>query len=371
MNTEPIPFYTTAPMHGQCHEGLLHAFSQVSQSEWFVMGGRLAAFERAYANYLGVAHCIGVGNGFDALKIGLMALGIGPGDEVVVPAHTFAACPMAIAEVGATPVMADVLDVNGCIDPQQVEMVLTPRTRCIMPVHLYGFPCDMDALMQLANSHGIYVLEDNAQAQGATWKGQKTGSIGHLAATSFYPTKNLGALGDGGALTTQLESLSTRILALRNYGSSQKYDHREVGVNSRLDELQAAFLQVKLPLLNTWNAERAKLAGYYTEALRGIPGLQLPEAMPGSEPAFHLFPIRVTLRNALAQYLAQQGIGTRIHYPLPNHLQPAFAYLGYQKGDFPVAEAIAATTLSLPLYPGLNEELVARVTAAIRHFFQS
>jgi dTDP-4-amino-4,6-dideoxygalactose transaminase len=267
--------------------------------------------------------------------------------------------------------MADVLDVNGCIDPQQVEMVLTPRTRCIMPVHLYGFPCDMDALMQLANSHGIYVLEDNAQAQGATWKGQKTGSIGHLAATSFYPTKNLGALGDGGALTTQLESLSTRILALRNYGSSQKYDHREVGVNSRLDELQAAFLQVKLPLLNTWNAERAKLAGYYTEALRGIPGLQLPEAMPGSEPAFHLFPIRVTLRNALAQYLAQQGIGTRIHYPLPNHLQPAFAYLGYQKGDFPVAEAIAATTLSLPLYPGLNEELVARVTAAIRHFFQS
>ena len=312
---------------------------------------------------------MGVGNGLDALALALRALKIGPGDEVLVPATTYIATWLAVTQVGATPVPVEPDPATSNLDPARIAVVLTPRTRAIMPVHLYGQPCRMSEIMAFARLHGLIVVEDNAQAQGASFEGQLTGSFGAASGTSFYPTKNLGALGDAGAITTNNAAVADQLRQLRNYGSTRKYQHELVGYNSRLDELQAAVLRVKLSQLPAWTSERQQLAAWYTAYLAEVPGLRLPTVVAGAVPVWHLYVVHTPQRDALQQHLAAQGIGTLIHYPVPPHRQPAYAYLGLAAGSLPIAEALAATCLSLPLWPGMTEEMVVAVAKAVREFF--
>jgi dTDP-4-amino-4,6-dideoxygalactose transaminase len=353
-----IPFFNPAPVNAALESELSAAFREVLQKGQFILGERLQQFEAEYATWSGVQHCAGVGSGLDALYISLKVLGIGAGDEVIVPSHTFIATWLAVAYTGAKPVPVEPLLTTFNIDTSKIAAAITSRTKAIIPVHLYGQCCDMDAVMALARKHNLYVVEDNAQSPGATWNGKKAGSFGHLSATSFYPAKNLGALGDGGAIISNDTALIEKVKLFRNYGSAQKYRHDTQGINSRLDELQAALLSVKLPYLTQWNAERQQLAQQYHNALRKVEGITLPTIAPESNPVSHLYVIRTKQRDELAAQLKAQGIGTVIHYPVPPHLQSAFKELGYQKGAFPIAEEIADTCLSLPLYPGLKAEEV-------------
>jgi dTDP-4-amino-4,6-dideoxygalactose transaminase len=309
-----------------------------------------------------------VANGLDALVLALRVLEIGPGDEVIVPSNTYIATWLAVTQVGATPVPVEPDPATSNLDPERIVAALTSRTRAIMPVHLYGQACRMDEIMTLATKHGLYVVEDNAQAQGATFAGGITGSFGQVNGTSFYPGKNLGAFGDAGAVTTNDASLAQKIRVLRNYGSQQKYYNEVVGYNSRLDELQAALLRVKLPKLPEWTRQRQQIAGWYGQHLAGIAGLRLPVVAAGATHVYHLYVVHTPQRTALQQHLANQGIGTLIHYPVPPHLQLAYQQMGLATGSFPIAEELAATCLSLPLWPGMTEAHVEAVATAMRAF---
>lgn len=363
-----IPFLSFAPQHEPLRQEILAALARVYDSGWYVLGDEVAAFEREYAAFNRVPHAVGVANGLDALTLALRALGIGPGDEVLVPSNTYIATWLAVTHVGAVPVPVEPDPATGNLDPARLAASLTPRTRAIMPVHLYGQACRMTEIMEVARQHGLPVVEDNAQAQGAAFDGRLTGSFGALNATSFYPGKNLGALGDAGAVTTADGRLAEQVRVLRNYGSAQKYHNEVIGYNSRLDELQAAVLRVKLGHLASWTAQRQQVAAWYGQHLAGIDGLRLPQVAPGATHVYHLYVVHTPRRDALQQHLAAQGIGTLIHYPVPPHRQPAYAGLGRPAGALPIAEALAATCLSLPLWPGMAEAQVAAVAAAVRAF---
>ncbi len=364
-----IPFLSFGPQNAAVRTAVLSAVEAVFDSQWYVLGQEVERFERAYAAYNSVAHCVGVANGLDALHLALRALQVGPGDEVIVPANTYIATWLAASFVGARPVPVEPDPLTFNIDPARVEAAITARTKVIMPVHLYGQACAMDALMDIARRHRLHVVEDNAQAQGATWQGKPAGSFGALNGTSFYPGKNLGALGDAGALTTDDANLARTVRTLRNYGSQQKYYNEVIGLNSRLDEVQAAVLSAKLPHLAAWTAQRQVLAGYYDQALRGLGDLVCPTVAPGATHVYHLYVVQTAHRPALQAHLTAAGIGTLIHYPVPPHLQQAYAAAGYQRGDFPLAEALADRCLSLPLWPGMTADHVAQVAAAVAEFF--
>lgn len=308
-------------------------------------------------------------NGLDALHIALKSLEIGKGDEVIVPSNTFIATVLAVSYVGAKPVFVEPEKDSYTLDPTRIEAAITARTKCIIPVHLYGQACNMNAIMQIAKKHSLFVIEDNAQAQGAAFDDELTGSFGNINATSFYPGKNLGALGDAGAITTNDLFLDKKARTLRNYGSDVKYHHDVIGFNMRLDECQAAVLSVKLKHLKDWNAQRQQIANWYRESLASVQQVILPFTNPLATHVFHLFVIRTTERDALQAHLTNDGIGTLIHYPIPPHLQKAYRDLGYHPGDFPIAEELANTSLSLPLWPGMSQQQVKEASDSIQKFF--
>jgi dTDP-4-amino-4,6-dideoxygalactose transaminase len=357
-----VPFFDLGPSHAAIAAELDAAWRQVLDGRQFILGERVAAFEAEFAAYCAAGHGIGVANGLDALTLILEGLGIGAGDEVIVPAHTFIATWLGVTRTGAKPVPVDCLASTGNIDPALVPAAITSRTKALIAVHLYGVPAEMAPLQALATKHGVHLIEDAAQAHGALYRGAKAGSLGIAAGFSFYPTKNLGALGDGGAVVTSDAALAKRIRLLRNYGSEKKYDHQIAGCNSRLDELQAAILSVKLRRLDAWTTERRRIAARY---LSGLSGVELPAVTEDSAPVWHLFPVRHAARDALADALQAAGVQTMVHYPVPPHLQPAYTALGWPAGQFPVAESIARTTLSLPIWPGLGDAQIDHVCATI------
>jgi dTDP-4-amino-4,6-dideoxygalactose transaminase len=339
----------------------------------FILGEEVAAFEQEFAAFCGTAYAVGVGSGTDALHLALRACGIGPGDEVITVSYTAVATVRAIELAGARPVFVDVDPRRYTIDPAKVEERITPSTRAILPVHLYGCPADLEPLLQIAQRYHLVVIEDCAQAHGALYKGRRVGSWGDIAAFSFYPTKNLGAYGDGGAVVTNSAMLAERVRLLREYGWAERYISSIKGVNSRLDELQAAVLRVKLRYLEAWNARRRQLAEMYQEYLaEGVSrwGLMLPEEPEDARHVYHLYVVRHPRRDALCRFLRERGIETLIHYPQPVHLQPAYADLGYPEGSLPVTEALSRHILSLPIYPELKDEEVAMIAEAILAFFR-
>jgi dTDP-4-amino-4,6-dideoxygalactose transaminase len=366
-----IPFLNFKPMHSRLRADMTKAFEQVYDAYWYIMGNHLTEFEAAYAQFNRTQYAVGVSNGLDALSLSLKALNIGPGDEVIIPSNTYIASALAVSFVGAKPVFVepDIRTYN--IDPSLIEQAITERTKAIMSVHLYGQPCEMDAIMEIAQKHNLYVVEDNAQAHGSAWQGKLTGSWGHINGTSFYPGKNLGALGDAGAVTTDDAELAEKVRTLRNYGSKVKYHNEVMGYNMRLDEMQAAFLSVKLQYLDAWTAERQQIAAWYLEALDGVGDLILPHTHPDATHVYHLFVIRTQHRDALQQHLKENGIGTLIHYPVPPHLQEAYVHLGFREGDFPIAEELAKTCLSLPLWVGMTERQVTHTRDVIISYFSA
>lgn len=352
--------------------GAINAAMQTTiESGWYILGKQVSRFEQEYASFTGTGYCVGVSNGLDALHLCLLALQIGDGDEVIVPSNSYIATLLAVSQAHARPVLVEPELSTYNIDPLKIEEKITPRTRAIMPVHLYGRSCDMDAIVALARKRSLYIIEDNAQAHGARHHGRMTGSFGEVNATSFYPTKNLGALGDAGAVTTPSEELANSIRLLRNYGSEKKYVNTVIGYNNRMDELQAAMLLVRLQHLEQDNAERNKIAASYFDQLKNVPAIILPADSAEGANVFHLFVIRTEKRDALQKYLLEKNIETIVHYPVPPHLQKAYAHLGYKKGDFPISEKIAGTCLSLPLYPGLGEEAIAYICESIHQFFDA
>lgn len=364
-----IPFLSFTKMNADVKAELLPSFEQFIDKGWYILGEQVKTFEQEYAEFSSTSYCAGVANGLDALIIALKALNIGEGDEVIVPSNTYIASWLAVSFTGAKPIPVEPRLSTYNINPELIEAAITSKTKAIMPVHLYGQCCEMDTIMRIAQKHNVYVVEDNAQAQGATYNGKTTGSFGHINATSFYPGKNLGAYGDAGAITTQDEQLLNRACVIRNYGSPKKYYNELKGMNSRLDELQAGFLSIKLKHLHNWNAERIKIANLYQEFLQNTGDLILPQVDDHATSVYHLFVIRTAKRDALQQYLTEKGIGTLIHYPLPPHLQQAYSELNYQAGDFPVAEEIADTCLSLPIYPGLQTNEIRYIADTIQSFY--
>ena len=361
-----IPFLDVKPAYAELKAELDAAYTRVMESGWFVLGKEVEAFESEYAAFCGTRHCIGLGNGLEALELVLRGWDIGSGDEVIVPSNTYIATWLAVTAVGAQVVPVEPTPDGPNIDPERIAAAITPRTRAIMPVHLYGEPADMDAIAALARKHSLKVVEDVAQAQGSKVRGRRAGALGDAGAHSFFPTKNIGAYGDGGAVTTDDAKLADRLRALRNYGSRVKYVNIERGYNSRLDELQAALLRVKLKHLDAWNERRRALAARYTDKLAGIKGLDLPRAPQWAEPVWHLYVVRTARRVELMAALEKSGIGSLIHYPIPPHLQQAYADLGLPKGSFPLAETLADTVLSLPMGPHLKPADVDTVAEAVR-----
>lgn len=363
-----IPFVDLKAQYRQIKDEVDPAVLAVMQRGDFVLGGAVSEFEREFAEYCNTEHCVGVDSGYSALELIVRAYDIGPGDEVITAANTFIATTLAISNTGATPVLVDCDPQTYNIDASKIEAAITPRTKAIMPVHLYGQAADMDAIVGIARKHGLLVFEDAAQASGARYKGRRAGSLGDAAAFSFYPGKNLGAYGDGGAVTTNDAAIAEKIRLLRNIGQKVKYYHEVKGYNHRLDTIQAAVLRVKLPYLDGWNASRRRAAATYAEMLAGLP-IVAPETADYAEHIFHLFVVRVSGgREALMDRLKGAGIATGLHYPIPIHLQPAYVELGYKRGDFPVTEAYADEILSLPIFPELDDEKVAYVANAIREF---
>lgn len=362
-----VPFVSFKPLEKELDAPLRAAFERVFANSWYIDGTEDQAFEKAFAEYCHTDYCVGCGNGLDALVLALKALEIGDGDEVIVPSNTFIATALAVTYTGATPVFVepDIRTYN--MDPSRIEEKITPRTKAIMPVHLYGQACEMDPIMSIAKKHGLYVIEDCAQAHGATYKGKVIGSFGDAAGFSFYPGKNLGALGDAGAAVTNNKVLADKIRALGNYGSDYKYHHIYKGSNSRLDELQAAFLSAKLPLMDKVNADRRATAKRYLEGIQN-PAIILPYVPEWTEPVWHLFAVRCQNRDALAQHLADNGICTNKHYPISMHLQDCYQDLGLPKGSLPIAEEISATELSLPMYYGMTDEEIDHVIDAVNSF---
>ena len=362
-----VPFVSFLPMEKELDTDLRLAFARVFERSWYIEGKEDEAFEKAFAEYCGTEYCVGCGNGLDALMLSLRALGVGKGDEVIVPSNTYIATALAVTYVGATPrfVEPDIKTFN--IDPSKIEEKITDQTKAIMPVHLYGQPCDMDPIMEIAKKYQLYVIEDCAQAHGALYKGKKIGTFGDAAGFSFYPGKNLGALGDAGATVTNNKEIADKLRALGNYGSDYKYHHIYQGVNSRLDEMQAAFLAAKLPHLDKMNENRRSIAKRYLEGIRH-PEIILPYVMPETEPVWHIFGVRCRRRDELAEYLADKGISTNKHYPIPMHLQECYKDLNIPQGALPIAEEISATQLSLPLYYGMTEEEIQYVIDCINEF---
>lgn len=345
------------------------AIKNVMESGWYILGSQVNQFEQEYASFSNVEHCVGVANGLDALIVSLKALNIGIGDEVIVPSNTYIASWLAVSYVGATPIPVEPRMSTYNINPELIEEKITSRTKAIMPVNLYGQAAELDEIVTIAKKNNLFVIEDNAQSQGAFYKGKITGSWGDINATSFYPGKNLGAIGDAGAITTNNEALDKVCRTFRNYGSQKKYFNEIKGVNSRLDELQAALMLPKLRDLSFCSHRRQEIANIYLKELAGIEGLALPQLAEGADSVYHIFLVRTRRRDELAAYLNENGVGTVIHYPIPPHLQEAYSELGYKKGDFPIAEEIAETCLSLPLYQELTEDEINYVINTIKKFF--
>lgn len=361
-----IPFLDIKASYMELKDELDAAYHRVMQSGWFLLGKELEAFEAEFAAYCEVPYCAGVGNGLDALHLALRAMDIGPGDEVIVPAHTFVATWLAVSYAGATPVPVEPDPRTYNIDPQRIEEAVTRRTRAIIPVHLYGQPADMDQIVAIADRHGLRVIEDAAQAHGARYRGKRVGGLSHAAAFSFYPGKNLGAFSDGGAVVTGDRQIADKVRALRNYGSRIKYQYEAKGINSRLDELQAAFLRVKLRMLDKWNARREQLASLYLTGLRDVPDIMLPFVPEWAQPAWHLFVVRHPRRDMLQAEMSKANIGTLIHYPVPPQLSDAYRDMGCQPGKFPIAEKLTAEVLSLPMGPHLTSEHAGHVARQIK-----
>jgi dTDP-4-amino-4,6-dideoxygalactose transaminase len=349
-----VPMLDLGWQHRQVAAEVAEGFERVLADTSYILGPQVEAFEAEYARFMGVDHVVGVGNGTDAVELALRAAGVGPGDDVVIPANTFVATAEAVLRAGARVVLAD-CDDSFLIDPADVASRLTPRVRAVIAVHLYGQMADVDAIRAVAGP-GVVVVEDAAQSQGATNRGRRSGAVGDVAGTSFYPGKNLGAYGDGGAVSTSDAAIAGALRALRNHGGVHRYEHLVVGTNSRLDSLQAVVLSAKLRRLDAWNAERRRLADRYTRLLSGVPGLATPTTAAGNEHVFHQYVVRVNERDRVVEALVAAGVGAGIHYPRPVHLLPAFAFLGDPVGAFPVAEALADEILSLPIFPGLDED---------------
>lgn len=352
-------------MHKPIEQELLQCYQDVFEKQWFIQGKKLEQFEKEYADYCGAKYCVGVGNGLDALRLILQACDIGEGDEVIVPANTFIATVLAISYEGAIPVFVEPDEKTLLIDTDLIEEKITPKTKAIMVVHLYGRMANMDAIMQIANKHGLKVFEDAAQAHGASWNGVKAGAWGDASAFSFYPGKNLGALGDGGAVTTNHQEIAEKVRALGNYGSKVKYKHEYKGINSRLDEIQAAFLSVKLRKLDEWTKERQEIAKKYYDGIANKK-IELPQYTENN--VYHIFPVFCQKRDELQVYLRERGIGTLIHYPTAIHLQEAYKDLHMGEGTYPITEQICATELSIPLYPGMRQEEIDYVIKCINEF---
>lgn len=364
-----VPFFDPAPMHAPLKAQILRDLGELLDSGAFINGPWVSRFEAEYASYCGTRCCVGVASGLDALRLSLLAAGLGPGDEVIVPANTFVATLEAVSQAGGVPVVVDVDEVDRNIAVPAVEAAITSRTRFVIPVHLYGQMADMRGLTQLAERTGIELIEDACQAHGARRDGLRAGGVGRAGAFSFYPAKNLGAAGDAGAYVTNDEELATCGRILREHGQRRKYEHETKGYTSRLDSIQALFLMHKLPHLDRWNAERVAAAAFYTERLRGVGDLGLPVTVPNSEPVWHLYVVRTRDPAALAGFLRDRGIGTARHYPETVHLAGAYRELGYVPGAFPVAERLAREILSLPMFPGISEEQLEAVGDAIEEFF--
>ncbi|WP_337934332.1 DegT/DnrJ/EryC1/StrS family aminotransferase [Jutongia sp.] len=362
-----IPFVTFKPLEKELDKEIREAFDRVYTRSWYIDGEEDAKFERAFSEYCNTEYCVGTGNGLDALFLSLKALGVGKGDEVIVPSNTYIATALAVSYVGATPIFVepDIKTFN--IDPNKIESAITEKTKAIMPVHLYGQPCDMDPIMSIAHKYNLLVVEDCAQAHGALYKGKRIGSFGDASGFSFYPGKNLGALGDAGASVTNNEKLAEKIRALGNYGSDYKYHHIMQGNNSRLDEIQAAFLAVKLPYLDKVNEERRRIATEYLEKIEN-PEIVLPYVPDYATPVWHIFGIRCKRRDELESFLNGAGIGTNKHYPIPMHLQKCYQNMRFKKGDFPIAEEISATELSIPMYYGMTDEEIQYIIDKINEF---
>lgn len=365
-----VPFVSFDTMHKEIHRDLDTAYQSVMNSNYFIQGQACAQFEKEYADYCGVQYCVGVGNGLDALMLILRAMDIGTGDEVIVPSNTYIATALAVSYVGALPVFVEPEIDTFNINPSLIEEKITEKTKAIIAVHLQGRPADMDAIITIAKKHNLKVIEDAAQAHGARYKGRKVGSLGDAAGFSFYPGKNLGALGDGGCITTNNKDIADKVRALGNYGSDYKYHHIYKGVNSRLDEMQAAFLSVKLKHLDKWNEERRRIAARYLNEIHNSL-IHLPKASDEEfEHVYHVFVIRCSKRDELEAYLKENGIGTLKHYPIPMHLQNAYSDLGLKEGNLPMAEEISKTVLSIPMYYGMTEEQMSYVVDTINRFLR-
>jgi dTDP-4-amino-4,6-dideoxygalactose transaminase len=360
-----IPFLH---IHPSIKKEILMEFERFYDEQEYILGSGVEKFEQEFAAFNGVRFSIGVGNGHDALLIILKSLGIGPGDEVILPAHTFIATALSVVNSGATPVLVDIDPHTFNISPNEVKRKITPKTKAIVAVHIYGNPADVPSLLQIARDHNIDLIEDFAQSHGAGIDGQKTGSFGVMNFTSFYPTKNIGSLGDAGMITTNSSVLAEKARALRNYGKTEDGKYSEIGINSRLDELHARLLSVKLNHLSDWNEERIEIAKWYEGNLLGLPEIELQRSYTKSINVRHIFPILTEERDSLMMYLKQQGVETLIHYSEPINLHSAFAFLGYKTGDYPVAEKICKQELSLPIYPGLTKNEVEYICAKVIDF---
>ncbi|MEZ4868616.1 MAG: DegT/DnrJ/EryC1/StrS family aminotransferase [Caldilineaceae bacterium] len=367
--TQAIPLVDLRAQYAAIRSDIDTAIQSVIATTSFIMGPAVRQFETAFAAFCGVEHCIGVSNGTAALELALRVGNVGPGAEVITAAHTFIATAEAISNVGAKPVFVDIDPITYTVSPAAIAAAITPATRAILPVHLYGQPAAMTPINEIAQRHGLLVIEDAAQAHGATWQGQRAGNLAPLACFSFYPGKNLGAYGDAGAVTTNDAALAEQVRLLRNHGRRSKYVHDLVGTNERIDTLQAAILKAKLPYLSQWTTQRQALAARYSELLGDLE-ISLPQVAPAATAAWHLYVIRTPRRDDLLRYLQERGVEAGIHYPIPLHLQPAYADLGYRPGDLPVTEAVADTCLSLPLYPEMSTTQQDRVVGLIHDFLQ-
>lgn len=362
-----VKFNAFDVMHNELHDDLVNGFNRVLDKNWFILGEEDKKFEASFASYCDTKYCIGCGNGLEALHLILKAYGIGAGDEVIVPSNTFIATALAATYVGAKVVLVEPRLEDYTINPDLIEEKITNKTRAIMAVHLYGHPCDMDPIMEIAKKYNLKVIEDAAQAHGALYKGRKVGSLGDAAGFSFYPGKNLGALGDAGVITTNDEELAKKVKALANYGSQVRYHHIYQGTNSRLDEMQAAFLSAKLPHLNKWNDERNRIADFYLNNIKN-PKIVLPSIKEYAHHVWHIFAVRVDNRDDFAKYLEDNGIQSIIHYPIPIHLQECYQDLKLEKGSLPICEEISDTVLSLPMYYGLTDEEIKYVVDIINAY---